>query len=135
MDITWPCSKTFGLQDAAAEAWLRDYADLFASAWNLGAAAPFCARLGANGGCDMDAAELAALPVADALAGALWQTNPTPAERARWQAVALAAWQGGASSPWGGYAAATFMTSKSQALYGIQGHEFMRYAITHGLLP
>lgn len=127
--------EDFGLQDAAAEAWLRDYADLFASAWNLGAAAPFCARLGANGGCDMDAAELAALPVADALAGALWQTNPTPAERARWQAVALAAWQGGASSPWGGYAAATFMTSKSQALYGIQGHEFMRYAITHGLLP
>jgi hypothetical protein len=117
------------LSDPTAVIWLHDYGALLAATWNLGAAEPLCATLGANGGCAMDPGDILALLVADGLAAALTWGQPTAAERAAWEAVAAEAWRIGSEHPWGGYAPATFMSAKSQVLYGISGQPFMRYAL------
>jgi hypothetical protein len=126
---------SFGISDPALVSWLHEYGRLLASAWRLGTTRPLCATLGENGGCAMDEGEILSLLVADGLAAALEWGQPTEAERAAWEAVAGEAWQLGSEHPWGNYAPATFMTAKSQVLYGISGHWWMQYARARGLLP
>jgi|GEM_PF-1563797 len=118
-----------GLSDPTAVTWLHDYGALLASAWEPGAADPLCITVGENGGCTMDSGDIDSLLFVDGLTAALQQGNPTPPERAAWEAIAAEAWRIGSEHPWGSYAPATFMSAKSQVLYGVSGQPFMRYAL------